>query len=107
MELLIFPIAMIALTWLLLVRPQKARLREREQLVSALGPGDEVVTVGGMHGIVRATDDETVVLEIADGVEVTYDKRAIGRIERSGAGDDAAGASVDDAAGIDDEDGGA
>lgn len=105
MELLIFPIAMIALTWLLLVRPQRARLREREQLVAALGPGDDVVTVGGMHGTVLATDDETVLLEIGDGVEVTYDKRAIGRIERPAAGDEAGTAGFDDDAAVDDEDG--
>ncbi|MEM9034992.1 MAG: preprotein translocase subunit YajC [Actinomycetota bacterium] len=85
MELLIFPIAMIALTWLLLVRPQKARLREREHLVSALGIGDDVVTVGGLHGTVTEVDDEVVVLEVSDGVEVTYDKRAIARIDRSAA----------------------
>lgn len=81
MELLIFPIAMIALTWLLLVRPQKARLREREALVAAIDPGDTVVTAGGLHGVVCAVDEETVTIEAAPGVELTFDKRAVGRIE--------------------------
>ena len=84
MELLIFPIAMIALTWLLLVRPQKARLREREALVESLGPGDTVVTAGGLHAVVLAVDDETVTLEAAPGIELTFDKRAVGRIEEPG-----------------------
>ena len=81
MELLIFPIAMIALTWLLLVRPQKARLREREALVEALTVGDTVVTAGGMHGVVVDVDDETVTLRVAADVELTFDIRAVGRIE--------------------------
>ena len=84
MELLIFPIAMIALTWLLLVRPQKARLREREALVAALSVGDTVVTAGGMHGVVVGVDEETVTLQAAAGVELTFDKRAVGRIEQPG-----------------------
>ncbi len=84
MELLIFPIAMIALTWLLLVRPQKARLREREALVASLSVGDTVVTAGGMHGVVVGVDDETVTLQAAPGVELTFDKRAVGRIEEPG-----------------------
>lgn len=81
MELLIFPVAMIALTWLLLVRPQKARLREREALVSALSIGQTVVTAGGLHGRVVALDDETIRIEAAPGVELTFDKRAVQRIE--------------------------
>lgn len=81
MELLIFPIAMIALTWLLLVRPQKRRLREREDLVAALGTADEVVTVGGLHGSVREVGEDTVVIEPAPGVALRFDKRAIARIE--------------------------
>ncbi|MEM9713332.1 MAG: preprotein translocase subunit YajC [Actinomycetota bacterium] len=81
MELLIFPIAMIALTWFLLVRPQKARLREREALVAALGVGDTIVTAGGLHGVIVAVDDETIRIEAAPGVELTFDKRAVQRFE--------------------------
>ena len=82
MELLIFPIAMIALTWLLLVRPQKARLREREALVAALDVGDSIVTAGGLHGVVVGVDDETIRIAAAPGVELTFDKRAVQRFER-------------------------
>lgn len=82
MELLIFPILMIALTWLLLVRPQRARLREREALVNALEVGDTIVTAGGLHGVIVAVDDETMRIEAAPGVELTFDTRAVQRFER-------------------------
>lgn len=81
MELLIFPILMIALTWLLLVRPQRARLREREALVNALEVGDTIVTAGGLHGVIVAVDDETMRIEAAPGVELTFDTRAVQRFE--------------------------
>ncbi|MEO1062625.1 MAG: preprotein translocase subunit YajC [Actinomycetota bacterium] len=81
MELLIFPILMIGLTWLLLVRPQRARLREREALVNALEVGDTIVTAGGLHGVIVAVDDETMRIEAAPGVELTFDIRAVQRFE--------------------------
>ncbi|MEU3454438.1 preprotein translocase subunit YajC [Micromonospora sp. NPDC006766] len=78
------PILMIALLfgvmYFMMIRPQQKRRREAEQMQSALAPGDEVVTIGGLHGTVTGVDDETVLLEIAPGVQTKYARPAIAKV---------------------------
>jgi preprotein translocase subunit YajC len=78
------PILMIVLLfgvmYFMMIRPQQKRRREAEQMQSTLGPGAEVVTIGGLYGTVVTSDDETVVLEVAPGVHARYARPAIARV---------------------------
>ncbi|MFC8845490.1 MULTISPECIES: preprotein translocase subunit YajC [unclassified Micromonospora] len=78
------PILMIALLfgvmYFMMIRPQQKRRREAERMQSALAPGDEVVTIGGLYGTVTGVDDETVLLEVAPGVQARYARPAIARV---------------------------
>ncbi|RBJ03805.1 preprotein translocase subunit YajC [Micromonospora provocatoris] len=78
------PILMIALLFVvmyfMMIRPQQKRRREAEQMQAALAPGDEVVTIGGLHGTVTAVEDETVLLEVAPGVQTRYARPAVARV---------------------------
>ncbi|MFF3866592.1 preprotein translocase subunit YajC [Micromonospora sp. NPDC001898] len=78
------PILMIALLfgvmYFMMIRPQQKRRREAEQMQSALGFGDEVVTIGGLYGTVTEVDDDTVLLEVAPGVQTRYARPAIARV---------------------------
>ncbi len=71
MELL-FPLLVLGLMWVLLVRPQQQRVRRQRELVSSLEVGDEVVTAGGVMGRIVALDDDEVRLEVAPGVTVRF-----------------------------------
>ena len=51
--------------YFLLIRPQQKRQREQEEMIAAIEKGDEVVTVGGLHGKVVGTTDDTLTIEIA------------------------------------------
>jgi preprotein translocase subunit YajC len=64
----------------MMIRPQQRRRREAEQMQRALGPGDEVVTIGGLHGTVIAVDDDVATLEVAPDVHVRFARPAIARI---------------------------
>jgi preprotein translocase subunit YajC len=44
--------------------------------------GDEIITAGGLHGTVTAFEDDTVKVEIAAGVVVTLDRRAVAAVAR-------------------------
>jgi preprotein translocase subunit YajC len=78
------PILVIALLFVvmyfMMIRPQQKRRREAEQMQSSLAPGDEVVTIGGLYGTVIAVEDETVLLEVAPGVQTRYARPAIARV---------------------------
>jgi preprotein translocase subunit YajC len=78
---LILLVAMFALLWLLLIRPQRQRQQTQKRLLDSVEPGDEVLTVGGLYGIVQEIDDEDdLIVEIADGIHVRIARRAIGGV---------------------------
>jgi preprotein translocase subunit YajC len=78
---LILLAAMFVLLWVLLIRPQRQRQLKQQQLLSSIEPGDEVLTVGGLYGIVRDVDEEDdLIVEIADGIQVRIARRAVGGV---------------------------
>jgi preprotein translocase subunit YajC len=76
---LIFLVLLIGIFYFMLIRPQKKRVQQHQNLLSSIGVGDEIVTIGGMHGIVRAIGDEDVEIEAAPGVTMRFVKNAIAR----------------------------
>jgi preprotein translocase subunit YajC len=74
---LILLAAMFALLWVLLIRPQRRKQMEQQQLLASIEPGDEVLTVGGIYGIVTEIDeDDDLIVEIAEGIRVRVARRA-------------------------------
>jgi preprotein translocase subunit YajC len=96
---LIVIVAMFALLWLLLIRPQRAKQQQQQHMLESVDVGDEILTSGGIIAVVRGVDDEANELhvEIAPGIEVRMDRRAVGAIvakdeaDAEGAGEDDAG----------------
>ena len=81
MATLILLAAMFALLWLLLIRPQRQRQLKQQNLLNSIDPGDEVLTVGGLYGIVREIDEEDdLIVEIAEGIQVRIARRAVGGV---------------------------
>ena len=81
MATLILLAAMFVLLWALLIRPQRRKQMEQQQLLASIEPGDEVLTVGGIYGIVTEVDDEDdLIVEIAEGIQVRVARRAVGGV---------------------------
>ena len=81
MAQLIIIVAMFALLWLLLIRPQRQRLQEQRRLHAEIEVGDEILTAGGLYGHVRELGDEDdLIVEIAPGTEVRMARRAVAGI---------------------------
>ena len=72
-------VLLFVVMYFMMIRPQQRRRREADQMQSSIGPGDEVVTIGGLYGTVTSVDDETVMLEVAPGVQTRYARPAIAR----------------------------
>lgn len=69
--------ALFALLWLFVLRPQRRRSTEQLQMQDTLRVGDEVITAGGIRGYVRQLDEEVLKVEIAPEVVVRLDRRAV------------------------------
>jgi preprotein translocase subunit YajC len=78
---ILIPIALlIGLTWFVLVRPQRRRQQQQNEMVSELQVGSEILTAGGVYGTVKTVGDTELVLEIAPGTNVKLDKRAVAMV---------------------------
>ena len=98
MASLILLLAMFVLLWVLLIRPQRQRQQKQQHLLSSVEPGDEVLTVGGLYGIVRDIDEEDdLIVEIAEGIQVRIARRAIGGVVKPEDEDDEWDEDVDEA----------
>jgi len=95
---LILLLAMFVLLWVLLIRPQRQRQQKQQHLLSSVEPGDEVLTVGGLYGIVRDIDEEDdLIVEIAEGIQVRIARRAIGGVVKPEDEDDELDEDLDEA----------
>lgn len=70
-------IILFVIFYFLLIRPQQKRAKEHKQMLSAIQKGDNVITSGGIHGKVASVNEDSITLEIADGVKVKVSKEAV------------------------------
>ncbi|MGH2786835.1 MAG: preprotein translocase subunit YajC [Actinomycetota bacterium] len=76
---LIFLGFLIALFYFMLIRPQKRRVQAHRELLESTSAGDEIVTIGGLHGRILRIGEDDVEVEIAPGTVVRIVKTAIAR----------------------------
>jgi preprotein translocase subunit YajC len=73
-------VLMVVMFYFLLIRPQQRQRKELEKRIASLQKGDEVVTTAGIHAIVHNVKDRTVVLKVAEGVMMEFDKPAVASV---------------------------
>ena len=71
---------MCVIMYLLLIRPQQRKAKEHQEMVNRLKAGDRVVTTGGLHGTIGSVRDNTVMLRVADKVEIEVVRSAVGTV---------------------------
>jgi preprotein translocase subunit YajC len=59
------------------VRPQRRRSAEQRELITSLEPGDEIVSAGGLYGVIKSVDSDDLQVEIAEGLVVRMAKGAV------------------------------
>ncbi len=72
-------VGLIAIFYFMLIRPQQKRMRQQMELINSLRPGDEVMTSSGIYGTITEIEEDTVLLEVAEDVEIRVAKSAIAR----------------------------
>lgn len=80
-------IVIIAVFWFILIRPQRKKEKELKNMIAALKVGDEVATVGGIHGKIVKVKDDLFVIETGAGSNkstITVDKGSVARYLKRG-----------------------
>ncbi len=78
--MLLFPIILIAVMYFLMIRPQMKRQKEHKSMLDKLSRGDEVLTSGGVAGVVTDIGDNFVTVEVADNVRIRVQKGSVGNV---------------------------
>jgi len=65
--------------WFFVIRPESKRRKTQQSFHSSLKKGDEVVTVGGMHGSIVSIDGNEITLKVADALRLKFDRNSIAR----------------------------
>ncbi len=81
---LLIIVALFGVLWFVMIRPQRAKAAAQAQMLNSVAPGDEILTVGGIYGIVQEVEPDEeggdLVVEIAEGIHVRIARKALATV---------------------------
>ncbi|MGC8493084.1 MAG: preprotein translocase subunit YajC [Syntrophobacteraceae bacterium] len=75
---MILLVAMLAIFYFLLIRPQQKRQKEHTRMLADLQKGDMIFTVGGLRGKITNLDQTVITMEVAEKIRVKVNRSAVG-----------------------------
>ena len=73
-------IAIIAIFYFLILRPQSKKQKETQKMLGALKKGDRVVTIGGIHGVIQSVKETTLIVKVDENVKLEFNRAAISSV---------------------------
>ena len=74
---IIMIVAMVAIFYFLMIRPQQRKQKELQRSREAMKNGDKVITAGGIHGRIKEISDTSMLVEVSDGVRIRVEKSSV------------------------------
>ena len=76
-EMIVFVVLIFGVFYFLMIRPQRKRQKEHQQLLEELQRGDRVVTAGGIYGVVESISEDSVVLKVESGTTIRVARNSV------------------------------
>jgi len=73
-------VAIIAIFYFLIIRPQNKKQKETQKMLSALKKGDKIVTIGGIHGTIQNVKEQTVIVKVDEDTKLEFSRSAISTV---------------------------
>ena len=84
MQGLLIIVLLFGVLWFAMIRPQRAKVQAQQRMLGEVAPGDEILTVGGIYGIVQELEPDEdggdLIVEIADGIHVRIARKALATV---------------------------
>ena len=79
MGMILMLVAMFAIMYFFMIRPQQKKQKEIQNFRNSIEKGQEIVTAGGVYGVVREIDDvkNALIVEVANGVRIRVDRNSV------------------------------
>jgi preprotein translocase subunit YajC len=85
-NMLVMMVLMFVMMYFMVIRPQQKRAKELADRIAALKVGDDIVTTAGLHATVHSIKETTVMLKVAEGIKLEFDKSAVAAVATKSAG---------------------
>lgn len=76
-QMIIFIVLIIVVFYFFMIRPQQKKQKQMQDFRESLKRGDQIVTIGGIHGKIVDIQENTFTIEVEDGVKIKIDKAAV------------------------------
>ena len=84
MQGILIIVLLFGVLWFAMIRPQRAKVQAQQRMLGTVAPGDEILTVGGIYGIVQELEPDEdggdLIVEIADGIHVRIARKALATV---------------------------
>ena len=74
---------MFVVLYLLILRPQMKKQKAQQKMIDELEKGDQIVTNGGIHGVISNIKDDILVVKVAENVKIDVSRSAVQRVKNS------------------------
>ncbi|MDR0290284.1 MAG: preprotein translocase subunit YajC [Treponema sp.] len=76
-------VAIIAIFYFLIIRPQNKKQKETQRMLSELKKGDKIVTIGGIHGTIQTVREQaqTLIVKVDENTKLEFSRSAVSRVE--------------------------
>jgi preprotein translocase subunit YajC len=74
-------ILLFVVFYFVLIRPQQKNQKRRNAMLASLKKGDQVITIGGMHGTITDLDEDTVTLRVSETCRIVFERTAISTVK--------------------------
>lgn len=75
--IIIFLVLIFGMFYFLMIRPQRKRRKEHQQLIEELKRGDRVITAGGIYGVIESISEDSVVIKVESGTTMRVAKGSV------------------------------
>ena len=79
MSTIFMMVIIFVIFWLFMIRPQQKKQKEIQNFRNAIAVGQQIVTAGGIYGVVKQIEeaDNTLIVEVANGVRIKVDRNSV------------------------------
>ena len=77
LPMIIFLVVLFGLMYLVMIKPQRKRQQQHQQLIEELKRGDKVMTAGGVYGVIESISEDNVVIKVESGMTMRVAKGSV------------------------------
>ncbi|MGD9115945.1 MAG: preprotein translocase subunit YajC [Dehalococcoidia bacterium] len=75
--MIVFLVLIFAMFYFLMIRPQRKRQKEHQQMMEELQKGDKVITAGGIYGTIESVSEDTILIKVESGATMRVAKSSV------------------------------